>query len=227
MPRKKMSSAECSYCQQSFAKNMMTKHLASCAARQVVISKAEASKKPAEKLYYLRAQDVYGGDFWLELEVRAAASLKDLDHYLREIWLECCGHMSEFSTGGWGTQKMAMTRKIGDVFKPDVELLHYYDFGTTSETKVKFVDMREGVPTTKHPMALMARNLIPEMPCIECKNTATMWCNECLIEDGVPGFLCDAHATTHPHEDYGEPIPLVNSPRLGMCGYEGPAEPPY
>ena len=27
----------------------------------------------------------------------------------------------------------------------------------------------------------------------------------------------------HPHDQYGEPIPLVNSPRLGMCGYDGPA----
>ncbi len=227
MPRKKMSSAECVYCQQAFAKNMMTKHLASCAARQAVIGKTEAGKKAAEKLYYLRAQDAYGGDFWLELEVRGTASLKDLDSYLRAIWLECCGHLSEFSTGGWGTPKVGLARKVGDVFKPEVELLHYYDFGTTSETKIKFVAVREGVPTTKHPMALMARNLLPEAPCLECGKTATMFCNECLIEDNVFGVLCDEHAKTHPHEDYGEPIPLVNSPRLGMCGYEGPAEPPY
>jgi hypothetical protein len=45
--------------------------------------------------------------------------------------------------------------------------------------------------------------------------------------DGQPGTLCDAHAATHPHEDYGEPLALVNSPRSGMCGYEGPADPPY
>jgi hypothetical protein len=31
----------------------------------------------------------------------------------------------------------------------------------------------------------------------------------------------------HPHESYGEPTLLVNSPRVGLCGYEGPAEPPY
>jgi hypothetical protein len=50
---------------------------------------------------------------------------------------------------------------------------------------------------------------------------------ECLIEEEVWGVLCSKHAKTHPHSDYGDPIPLVNSPRLGMCGYEGPAEPPY
>jgi len=31
----------------------------------------------------------------------------------------------------------------------------------------------------------------------------------------------------HPHEEYGEPIEIVNSPRLGLCGYTGPADPPY
>ncbi len=227
MPRKKMSSAECAYCQQPFVKNVMTKHLSSCAARQALIDKAQTGKKPHEKLYYLRAQDAYGGDFWLDLEVRGTASMKDLDSYLRAIWLECCGHMSEFSTGGWGTPKVALTQKIGNVFKPEVELLHYYDFGTTSETRVKFIAVREGVPTTKHPMALMARNLILEVPCIECKKTATMFCEECLIEDAIFGALCAVHAKTHPHEEYGEPMPLLNSPRLGMCGYDGPADPPY
>jgi hypothetical protein len=41
------------------------------------------------------------------------------------------------------------------------------------------------------------------------------------------GTLCDDHAQEHPHEEYGEPVPLVNSPRVGMCGYVGPAEAPY
>jgi hypothetical protein len=39
--------------------------------------------------------------------------------------------------------------------------------------------------------------------------------------------LCDEHAEDHPHDNYGEPIPLCNSPRMGQCGYDGPAEPPY
>jgi hypothetical protein len=45
-------------------------------------------------------------------------------------------------------------------------------------------------------------------------------------ENGV-WFLCDEHVKNHPHDEYGDPLPLVNSPRLGMCGYDGPAEPPY
>jgi hypothetical protein len=50
---------------------------------------------------------------------------------------------------------------------------------------------------------------------------------ECVYEMDEQGTLCDEHARNHPHDNYGEPMPLVNSPRVGMCGYDGPAEPPY
>ena len=48
-----------------------------------------------------------------------------------------------------------------------------------------------------------------------------------MIEQDEWGTLCDEHAKSHPHDEYGEPVALVNSPRMGLCGYDGPAEPPY
>lgn len=35
--------------------------------------------------------------YWLDLELKADAKLKRLDDFLRRIWLECCGYLSEFS----------------------------------------------------------------------------------------------------------------------------------
>jgi hypothetical protein len=106
-------------------------------------------------------------------------------------------------------------------------LRHLYDFGTTSETDIKVVDFREGKATTQHPIALLARNQMPEAVCQECGQPAAWLCMECIYEQSKPGFLCADHVEDHPHDNYGEPLPLVNSPRLGMCGYDGPAEPPY
>lgn len=159
--------------------------------------------------------------------MRGTAKLKDLDHYLRAIWLECCGHLSRFSFGGWGADEIPMSRTIEQTLIPNTELTHIYDFGTESVTLIKCVAQRNGKPTTRHPIALLARNLQPEAQCIECEKPATHLCMECLIEADVWGVLCDEHAETHPHDNYGEPIRLVNSPRLGLCGYEGPATPPY
>ncbi|CAN1210013.1 hypothetical protein TUMEXPCC7403_07445 [Tumidithrix helvetica PCC 7403] len=51
-------------------------------------------------------------------------------------------------------------------------------------------------------------------------------CIECQLEEDTSGLLCDRHTKNHPHDNYGEPLPLVNSPRMGMCGYDGSANPP-
>lgn len=120
-----------------------------------------------------------------------------------------------------------MGTPIARVFQSGVELTHIYDFGTSSETLIKAVGTREGKPLAPHPIALMARNEPPEVECMECEEPASYLCIECMYEMDEPGFLCDQHVEDHPCEDYGEPVPLVNSPRVGMCGYTGPAEPPY
>jgi hypothetical protein len=209
------------------AKGGMAKHLSACPQRRTIIEKAGQKKAGSETLYHLQARDAYEGMFWLDLEMRGSATLEDLDQYLRAIWLECCGHMSQFSIGGWGGEEIPKGRKIDRVFEPGVELTHIYDFGTESVTKIKLMETREGKPTTRHPIALMARNLTPDVRCAECGQEATWFCQECVVEEDRPGMLCQEHAESHPHDDYGGPIEVVNSPRLGMCGYDGPADPPY
>ena len=159
--------------------------------------------------------------------MRGSATLKDLDSYLRAIWLECCGHLSRFSLGGWQGNEVSKNRRADEIFEPGVELTHIYDFGTSSLMLIKVVGARKGKPTTSRPIVLMARNLMPECECIKCKQPAIWLCMECLTEENVWGVLCDEDAETHPHDNYGEPVRLVNSPRLGLCGYAGPAEPPY
>jgi hypothetical protein len=224
---RKQSKGTCAYCGKETAKGAMTRHLGNCGKRLAAIAQAEAGKATPEILFHLRVQDAYRKDFWLDLEMRGSKSLQHLDDYLRAIWLECCGHMSQFSLSGGFAQAVGKTRKVEDVFQLGRELTHIYDFGTSSETLVKLVEVRQGKPITSKAIALMARNLMPEEKCIECGKPATHLCMECLYEDQTWGTLCDAHIKTHPHHNYEEPIPLVNSPRLGMCGYDGPAEPPY
>ena len=229
MSPKPQSRGKCQYCDEETSKGGMTKHLTKCSQRAQAIQVASTREQPEETIWHIRIQDAYAKEFWLDLEMRGSASLSTLDTYLRAIWLECCGHLSEFTVGGWGGSKVGMTRKAEDVFGKQTVLRHLYDFGTTSETDIKVVGSRYGKATTKRPIALMARNNMPEMPCKECGEPAAYLCLECLYEGDEEGawFLCEDHVESHPHEEYGEPIPLVNSPRLGMCGYDGPAEPPY
>ena len=146
MARRKQTRGPCAYCGKEMSKAGMSKHLGSCKARKEAIAKADQGKAKSEELYHLRLQDAYGGDFWLNLEMRGGKTLNDLDNYLRAIWLECCGHLSEFGLGRF-TDTIANSRKIYEVFDYTDSLIHIYDFGTSSETVVKCVDVREGVPS--------------------------------------------------------------------------------
>jgi hypothetical protein len=227
MAEKERSRGACAYCGREFTRGGMARHLGACEKRKEAVAAADGGKGATGTQLHLQVRDSWSGDYWLSLEVDGAATLKHLDDYLRAIWLECCGHLSRFSSGGWRSQ-IGMTRKVGAVFRPGVELTHVYDFGDSTVTLVKAVDERAGKRTGKHAIALMARNAAPTIACQECGAPATRLCTGCRYEDDEPGTLCDAHAESHPHEDdYGEPMPLVNSPRTGMCGYAGPAEPPY
>jgi hypothetical protein len=104
---------------------------------------------------------------------------------------------------------------------------HIYDFGTSSTTLIASVAVRQGKPLTGKPIYLMARNNLPAEPCAECGVTAGYYCADCLVEQGEWLPLCEDHCANHDHDEYGGPMPLLNSPRMGMCGYTGPAEPPY
>ena len=228
MANRKQSRGACVFCGKEMTKGGLSKHFKTCGKRAEATQIANHKAGKVEPIYHLKIEDLYSSDFWLHLEMRGSASLKKLDSYLRAIWLECCGHLSHFAIGGsWDGRELPISSKAHMIFKPGVELIHLYDYGTTSETKVTVVDMREGKPFSSNPIFLMGRNFIPEVVCMECSAPATWLCIECMYEDDTPGWLCDSHAENHPHDNYGEPMPVVNSPRFGMCGYDGPAEPPY
>ena len=228
MSRRPQSRGKCEYCGEDLARSAMIRHLAKCLKRLEIIQASAGSRQPEETLWHFRVQDRYAKDFWLDLEMRGSATLEKLDAYLRAIWLECCGHLSEFTVGGWQGYEVGKSRKADDVFSKEPELLHLYDFGTTSETKITLIGSRKGKAATRHPIALMARNNMPELSCKECGQPATFLCIQCLYESEQGNcFLCDEHREDHPHDEYGEPLPVANSPRMGMCGYEGPADQPY
>jgi len=238
MTRSTQSRGDCVYCGRDMTRGGLARHLPTCAKRQEVQVEADKTSRRKQALYHLQVQDAYGGYYWLHLEMCGEATLQELDSYLRAIWLECCGHLSQLKINGvrytqlldgdvpWGNERK-MSVKVDSLFTPGLEIPYEYDFGTTTELVIKVVDQRAGRPTTDHPIVLMARNKFEPPACMECVQPATKMCNQCLYDhEGERFGLCDEHAEEHEHEEYNI-MPLVNSPRAGQCGYTGPAEPPY
>ncbi len=226
MAQSRFPKGQCAFCGRKMTKAGLARHLGACPQRKEAIQAADEGEGKSQPIYHLRVQDKWWSGFWLHLEMNATATLESLDRYLRHIWLECCGHLSQFSIGGWSGEEIPMERRVDQVFEPGLELTHIYDFGSSSYTLVKMVGARVGKPLTAYPIYLMARNNPPEVNCTECGQPATWICMECEYELEEPGALCEQHSEEHEHDEEML-MPLVNSPRVGICGYAGPAEPPY
>ena len=222
---------KCVFCGRAMTSGGLVRHLRTCDRRQEAIRDANKNNKDGQNqmLYHLQIKNTWSSDFWLHLEINGTAVLAELDGYLRPIWLERCGHLSQFTLGRerWGTE-ISMARKVEQVLEPEMELTHIYDFGSSTETIIKTVDVREGKPLDKHPIYLMARNDMPETECDQCGKPAR-WLRENYTGDSGEWLLalCNKHVDEYSDDDYSEPFEMVNSPRLGVCGYMGPAEPPY
>jgi hypothetical protein len=161
-----------------------------------------------------------------------AASLNKLDHFLRHTWLECCGHLSAFEIGGKRyasnpmdedelmEREMSMTSRLSQLLEVGMKFFYEYDYGSTTALALKVVGLREqGSAKVKGGVQLLARNEAPEVTCHRCEiKPATQVCTECAWNG--EGWLCDACAVAH---ECGDEmcLPVVNSPRVGVCGYTG------
>jgi hypothetical protein len=218
----------CQFCHGAFSKGTMTRHLEACAQRTNAVTTASQKSTKKTNMVHLLVEGRDEPQYWMHLEVPADATLQTLDNFLRRIWLECCGHMSKFEIAGDSYSSYpdpefgdkSMRAKIGTLLSSGEQFLHEYDFGTTTELRLKVVGEREGGTKGKS-IQVLARNEPPQISCVKCGQPATEVCSECIYEDG--GWLCDTCAEEH---ECGEEmlLPVVNSPRVGMCGYTGPAE---
>ncbi len=165
-------------------------------------------------MFRLRIESPGDGRYWIYVDVRADATLGHLDDLLRGLWLECCGHMSTFRLG---RMEPDMNAKVGRILHAKGLKFDYeYDFGSTTTLTGQVVGAY-AASMGRNAVRLLARNNPLPWECAECHAPATQVCTNCMYEDADDVF-CEVHATSHPcGEDYL--LPVVNSPRMGVCGY--------
>ncbi len=241
MARRKQSKGSCEFCGKEMTRGGLTKHFKSCTKRKASIEGGSGAAH--DNVYHLIVSDPYWPDMWLHLELGDSWSLEDLDDYLRTIWLECCGHLSRFEIDGLSYEPStsvevskgwyeveSMDINIGQVLEVGQKINYAYDFGSTTHLQITVADVRQGKTITHLPVFLMARNQIPKFECQECKEQADFICHACMYDEEKSGLLCKKHKHKRNHQhvyDYGDLLTVVNSPRMGECGYSGPADPPY
>lgn len=207
------SRGKCGLCGEEFAGMSIRAHLKSCLGKL----------RGGHPAFVLKAS---AGPFWVYFSADVNSTLKDVDGFLRELWLECCGHLSSFEIGkqvyfsepselepGEKTMEAPVEKALKGVSK----FSHKYDFGTTTNLLLEVVCEIEEGPAK---VMILARNALPPFKCSECGKPAEEVCVQCVWSSLEDGCFCKSCAKKH---DCMEPafLPIANSPRIGMCGFTG------
>jgi hypothetical protein len=239
----------CLYCNQTISKSLFTKHF-----QKHLNEKIKTNKPGSSFLLKVETEKAWGPTpYFLFLWIDGEAKLNVLDDFLRNIWLECCGHMSSFTIAGYKKSKNRMwnffeanellqkgktkeheklmesssgelpkSAKVNTKFYKNLKLDYLYDFGST--TALLITVLAEYPIIADEKIILLTRNTIPEIKCGVCnKLNATKICTAHEYDEN--NLFCESCAKKYEKEcddfaDYAS-LPLVNSPRAGVCSYAG------
>ena len=197
----------CEVCGARSGKSAMAAHLRKCLPRERKGAMVDA--------LMIRVQAAAAPRYWMDCAVRIDATLKHLDTLLRRTWLECCGHLSEFSVGKH--RRVGLSVSIARALaSAEKQLCYEYDFGSTTALVVSDSGVLGVALGT--PIRVLARNEPLVWPCDVCGAPATQICSQCAYDD--LGFCCATHVQGH-RCGSDMLLPVVNSPRMGVCGYTG------
>lgn len=214
--RRAATSGVCTCCSNEIPKNSRSilSHLSNCHGRHV-------SKNPGATDYLLLLiQGKYAPQYWLVIKAKPDITMKRIDKFIRDIWVECCGHLSEFSDT---YSTIPKTRLLAQVFSEARKVDYVYDFGSSTELSLSMIQTMQDVDEKE--IQILFRNKEVAFECSSCSNKAVAICPYCVDEG--EGFLCQSCIDKHKCvQDEGEDLlsPLVNSPRAGVCGYTRPIE---
>ncbi|MDR1459759.1 MAG: hypothetical protein LBI60_06065 [Bacteroidales bacterium] len=188
--------------------------------------------------------------YFLFIWVDETALMEDIDLFLRKIWLKSCDSLSAFSYPQ-STQKIdysqsalaktlfsgnapiednpidkssreiPMDKEVNTVFHKNLNLEYEYDFGNSTRLMLKVTEEYPFKITEK--IILLSRNEPLKFLCHSCKTKPAtqvsprnelrkeyMFCDECIKKyQKESGDFEDCL------------LPIVNSPRMGVCGYKG------
>jgi len=212
MEEELISEGKCIYCEQLLSQKEIGKHLAKHLA-----DKEKADIKSTNQTYCHILVET--GPYFLHLLVKGNSKMIKLDTFLRDIWLECCDHLSEFRQKNL---EIDMDDKVLKIFEPKIKIIHEYDYGSTTRLDLKALKLYQ--LNLKDTIILLSRNEPFKIMCSTCKKElAVNMCTVCGWDSD--SYFCKKCSKKHEKvcadfEDYAS-MPMVNSPRMGVCGYMG------
>lgn len=210
---------KCYYCNKELNERTIKKHMKSCPEIKKAIERESQASKGSRNQLIISIKDKYNKNtYCIYVSIDENLQLAHLDKFIRNVWVECCGHLSCFKINGSSYNDNSddlyqMNVKLKDVLSINQKFEYDYDFGSTTELTLEVVD-RIKVPKNFSQIEIIARNNPIQHKCNECKKDAKYfnWQEE--------KYYCETCAQAF-DEDELEEVGYTNSPRDGVCGYFG------
>lgn len=181
---------KCNLCEEIVGRASMTRHLSACRQPKASEPLPASEKRPPVPNFHLVIEGRYTKAYWMHVAVPLNAPLSKVDDFLRDTWLQYCGHLSAFEIGGKRyayqpmDEEMSLGAQLSEVLDVGMKFSYQYDYGSTTALVLRVVGLREhGLP--KGAVQLLARNEAPQVSCQRCSiQPATQICTECAWSGG-------------------------------------------
>lgn len=223
--------AVCGLCGERVKVKGLTRHLASCREAHPA-----TQGKQERTVFTLKVCGRYEPGYFLYLEMTDNMTLDDLDGFLRGVWLECCGHMSQFIIGGvyysapteeaFDLSDFGMPENkdsgigLGEILTKGLTFGYEYDFGSTTELVMKVAGVRQGLDAPLKKPVVLARNDPPAWVCADCGKPAVRVDSMRGYGIGKDNVCCATCARERGKADECGFLNIANSPRTGVCAYQ-------
>ncbi len=213
-PAPKKGNGICIECGKEFSAEEMGVHVPNCSERRI--------DEDGEENFILRIVSRDDPNYWMYVELKKDAALYQLDNFIREQWVECCGHMSMFLIRGEEyysrcdemTGGHSMKTRIAKLIEVGSEFDYEYDFGAPTCLHLEVIGEAK-LHRRQKKVRLTAQNIRPQYRCVKCGKPAqqvyrsesepieqTAYCSECAQQSENAPYM----------------LPLLNTPRAGVCG---------
>lgn len=227
------SKGKCYYCGREISKRGILRHLEAYKERKKYLedNMKQANGKMEMFILKIEVDERYQcslNDYWMYIGIDKRATLKKLDQFLRDIWLECCGHLSKFTIEeldyesevdyAWcgDVSSKNMDIKIKDVLQVGIKANYIYDYGSSTSLQISVLGDYKCGKNNKD-IELMTRNNLVDITCDYCDKKALYYCYD------RDAHICENCIGDNDCEEIME-INNSNSPRDGVCGYFGDIE---
>ena len=117
----------CYLCGHTYSKAGFAKH---------ILSNHSYAGADSQDCAVIKVEGADDKSYWLYVDIALTSTLQPLDSFLRDIWLECCGHLSNFYA--IGIEQIGKSKKIS-LLPKGFTFYYDYDFGSTTTLKITVV----------------------------------------------------------------------------------------